>query len=177
MKKVTLACCFLGIALFLSFSCKGPEKKDSGNMPSDSLKTAVAKSLDDYVLLVKDGLADTAKTIEILKTYLDANPAVFGSAIAFAPTIQGTDTTRISLYTYRNDTGYDTKNFGKLYDYTKDPWYSVPVSQKKAVWSEPYFDAPGGNVQMITYSVPFLNAGGAVLGVITADLEIKQAKE
>lgn len=165
------------MAVIILSSCNGPEKKATDNMPSDSLKTAVAKSLDNYVLAIKDGVADTSKTMEIIRTYLDANPAVYGTAIAFEPVINGKDSLRYSLYSYRTATGYETKNFGQIYDYTKDAWYSAPVAQKKAIWTDPYFDAPGGNVQMITYSVPISKADGSIQGVITADLEIKAVKE
>ncbi|HRY33698.1 MAG TPA: cache domain-containing protein [Bacteroidales bacterium] len=175
MKFLNLTSVILVAFTMLLSCCNNPEKKAEKQMPSDSLKTVVAKSLDEYVL--RSGLTSIDSTMikDLILAYLDANPAVFGSCIAMVPVISGTDTLRQSLYLFRTAGGYEMKDFGQLYDYTKDQWFAGPASQKKALWSDPYFDAPGGNVDMITYTVPFFAADSSVLGVITADLEMKSS--
>jgi len=50
------------------------------------------------------------------------------------------------------------------YDYTEDEWFRVPVTQRRDHWSRPYFDEGGGDIWMVTYSVPF-NRHGALAGV------------
>ena len=57
------------------------------------------------------------------------------------------------------------------YDYSHQPWFTAPIVQRQAIWSEQYFDAGGGDVEMVTYSVPVVKDGKAI-GVLTADFEI-----
>ncbi|MCX6272722.1 MAG: cache domain-containing protein [Bacteroidetes bacterium] len=102
------------------------------------------------------------------------NKVVYGSAFALAPVIRGKDTFRCSPYLYRTPQGYSSKYLEKSYDYTKDDGYSKPVGLEKGVWSEPYFDKGGGDIWIITYSIPVYTPDGSLTGVITADLEIKK---
>lgn len=163
----------LGMAMLFIVSCTGNSKKIVDTMPSDSLKTAVATALDTYVSSLMTSMPDTAAIFPTLQSFLDANPAVYGSAFALEPVIQGSDTIRYAPYMYRTKDGFITKYLEKAYDYSKDDWYAVPVKTKNGFWSEPYFDAGGGEVQMITYSKPLIFNDSLVVGVITADLEIK----
>lgn len=41
------------------------------------------------------------------------------------------------------------------------------------MWSEPYFDAGGGDVEMMTFSVP-VTKEGRFMGILTADFELKE---
>lgn len=65
--------------------------------------------------------------------------------------------------------GYDPKQ--PLYDYFQQEWYTAPITAQGLVWSEPYFDAGGANVNMVTASIPVRYQGKRV-GVATADVEI-----
>ena len=45
------------------------------------------------------------------------------------------------------------------YDYLREddkewPWYVTPRKLGKPMWTEPYFDEGGGEVNMVTWSVP-----------------------
>ena len=173
MKNRTLIAGLFGMAILLIVACAGPEKKIANTMPSDSLKTAVATSLDAFVVSMMTSMPDTSAIFPLIQSYLDANPAVYGSAFALEPVIQGSDTIRYAPDMYRTKDGYITTYIEKAHDYSKDDWYSVPVNTKKGFWSEPYFDAGGGEAQMITYGVPLILNDSLIVGVITADLEIK----
>lgn len=165
---------FFTMAVFTAviFSCSGPEEKKVELNPSDSLKTVVAASLEAYASQLASA-EDTTMIFNLLQGYLNQNKAVYGSAFALVPVIKGKDTLRSSPYIYRSADGYIKKLLEKSYDYTKDAWYNQPLSQKKGCWSEPYFDEGGGEVQMITYSVPIFKTDTVLLGVFTADLQIK----
>ena len=54
------------------------------------------------------------------------------------------------------------------YDYANQPWFTTPVQTMAAVWSEPYFDAGGGEINMVTYAAPVVK-DGVIIGVLTAD--------
>lgn len=172
MKKITVSACLLALVLVLLASCNGKKKKTMELLPSDSLKTAVAASLEGFVASLTE-VPDTSGIFPLLQAYLEANPGIYGSAYALVPVILGKDTLRYAPYIYRTREGFITKYLEKSYDYSKDDWYSVPVKTKTGFWSEPYFDAGGGEVNMITYSVPILVQDTVLVGVVTADLEIK----
>jgi hypothetical protein len=40
----------------------------------------------------------------------------------------------------------------------------------KALWSALYFDAGGGEIWMVTYSVPVYDSESRLVGVVTSDL-------
>ncbi|NTV62681.1 MAG: HAMP domain-containing protein, partial [Oscillochloris sp.] len=65
--------------------------------------------------------------------------------------------------------GYDKSQ--PLYDYFKQEWYTAPLKAQGLVWSEPYYDAGGANVNMVTASIPAFSHG-TLAGVATADVEI-----
>jgi len=57
------------------------------------------------------------------------------------------------------------------YDFSGDEWFAVPRSTQRDHWSDPYFDDGGGDVWMVTYSVPFFDARQSFAGVVTLDVE------
>jgi sigma-B regulation protein RsbU (phosphoserine phosphatase) len=60
------------------------------------------------------------------------------------------------------------------YQYDAWDWYTQPRDLGRAVWTEPYFDEGGGNVLMVTYSVP-CHVGGRsneFLGIVTSDVSL-----
>lgn len=65
--------------------------------------------------------------------------------------------------------GYDPQI--ELYNYFEQEWYTTPVAQMNTTWSEPYFDAGGANVNMVTVSVPVMYQG-SLAGVATADVQL-----
>ena len=99
----------------------------------------------------------------------------YGTAMAFEPT---TITTIIPgkryycPYFHRRESQIVFDQLGNFtYNYFKWDWYTLPKKLGRSLWSEPYFDKGGGNVLMITYSVPFFRDGRFV-GVATADLSL-----
>lgn len=176
MKKRILMYSLLSIFSLYFLSCSNQESKKTEPMPSDSLKNAVAQSLNDYSAKLMTGVIDTAQLFNLIKAFLDENPAVYGSAVALAPVIRGTDTFRYAPYVYRSSKGYESVYLDKAYNYSEDQWYTEPVSKKKGCWSELYYDSGGGNAWMITYSIPVYNADSSLYGVITSDLEVKKEK-
>ena len=52
-------------------------------------------------------------------------------------------------------------------------WYTAPKISGRATWSEAYVDEGGGNVPMITYSVPLAHEG-VFAGVVTMDIQLGQ---
>lgn len=61
------------------------------------------------------------------------------------------------------------------YRYPTKAWYTEPRRQRRAVWSEPYYDEGGGDALMTTYSVPLFQSPvdpNEFSGVVTADITL-----
>ena len=50
---------------------------------------------------------------------------------------------------------------------------TAPLAAGAGVWTDPYFDAGGGEIWMITRSVPVRDAGG-VFAIVTTDLPVDE---
>ena len=134
------------------------------------LQTAVVTALDTLVAeLVAERPADAAAYTERLRAYLEAHPAFFGSAAALLDRA-GRVTT--SPYVYRTDDGYATRDLAiPSYNIEAQAWVTAPLAANAGVWTDPYFDAGGGEIWMITRSVPARDAEG-IFAIITTDLPV-----
>ena len=117
----------------------------------------------------EDRPADAAAYTERLQTYLEAHPSFFGSAAAILDSSGGVIA---SPYVYRTSDGYASTDLAALsYDIEAQDWFAAPLAENASVWTDPYFDAGGGEIWMITRSVPVRDAGG-IFAIITTDLAV-----
>lgn len=122
---------------------------------------------------------EEADLVGMLRSSLRRNEAVFGTTIAFEP-----NQFKPSAYYYAPYFSRQPNNtlvFADLgtpdYDYFIKEWYTLPKESQQTVLSSPYFDAGGGDIWMVTWSVPFFDEHGAFKGVATADIAFSQTQE
>ena len=133
-------------------------------------QAAVVAALDALAAdLLADRPADADAYTERLQAYLEAHPSFFGSAAAL---LDRSGTVISSPYVYRTADGYATKDLAApFYNIEAQDWLTAPLAANASVWTNPYFDAGGGEVWMITRSVPVRDAEG-VFVIITTDLVV-----
>jgi hypothetical protein len=107
-----------------------------------------------------------------LRAALEAERRIFGMAIAFEPRQFERVVENYALYVFRGQNTLEAKQLLPP-DYTplyrEWDWYrGVPAGGK---WSEPYVDEGGGDIPMVTFSVPFEREGQRA-GVVTVDLSL-----
>nr|WP_303681625.1 SpoIIE family protein phosphatase [Pelodictyon luteolum] len=138
------------------------------------------------VAKVTEGMArslDTAEysregLVSLIGSMLDANPSVYGSAIAFEPYAFNKQERLYAPYLFRDEGAVKAIRLDASYRYVPylyQDWYQIPVELQAPVWSEPYFDDGGGNATMATCSVPFYYSSGGkreVKGVVSADIRL-----
>lgn len=109
-----------------------------------------------------------------LTNHLQENPPILGSAFAFSPEILSS-----CPFVLRNINGFVSKDIAKEFCYTNTIWYDVPVKQRKAVWSVPYFDIgkAGEDMLLTTYSIPIFYDNSKLLGVLISDLLLANLEE
>jgi sigma-B regulation protein RsbU (phosphoserine phosphatase) len=121
-----------------------------------------------------EALATPADVETYLRRVVEANPEIYGSAIAFKPFGFKTDTRDYGPYWYRNGGKFEFVQLGTPeYNYPQWPWYRVPRDQGHAIWTEPFFDDGGGNVVMITRAVPFRRKD-QFWGIATIDMPVSK---
>lgn len=129
----------------------------------------VESALGVFARVLTEQLPVESELSESLYSYLEANPEFFGSALALI----GTDgKVTHSPYVYRSSSGFaETDLAVPEYGINDQAWFRAPVDTKAPVWTAPYFDAGGGDIWMVTRSVPLIRAG-VVVGVVTTDLPV-----
>ncbi len=162
--RSTIALPLLLLALLAAQSCR------SRAPTQEALQTAVVAALDTLVAeLVAERPADPAAYTQRLRAYLEAHPAFYGSAVALLDEA-GTVTT--SPYLYRTADAYDTLDLATPpYNIEAQDWFTVPLAVNASIWTAPYFDAGGGEIWMITRSVPARDDEG-VFAIVTTDLPV-----
>ena len=77
-----------------------------------------------------------------------------------------------SPYVYRSGEGFAELDLATPdYRIDEQEWLAEPRDSKAAIWTDPYFDAGGGEIWMVTRSVPLIRDGAVVL-VATTDLPV-----
>ena len=139
------------------------------------LKPAVVEALDALAEeLVSDRPADADAYADRLRVYLEAHPAFFGSGIAL---LDASGEVISTPYVYRTGDDYSVTDLHvPSYRVEDQDWFTGPMEADAAVWTEPYFDAGGGDIWMITRSVPLRDAG-QVFAVVTTDLAVDDPNE
>ena len=135
-------------------------------------RAAVETALDTLAAdLRQNRPPDIAAYRERLQSYLDANPEFFGSAAAL---LDPSGRVVASPYVYRTPEGYASTDLAAPgYQIEAQDWFTAPIAANAAVWTEPYFDAGGGEVWMITRAVPLTDANG-LFAIITTDLTVDE---
>ncbi len=111
---------------------------------------------------------------DLLRSNVNQNPLIYGSAIAFKPFAFNRDKELFSPYVYRSESGLNAIDIGaESYNYTDGQWewYTRTINEEQAIWTEPYFDIGAGNILMDTFSVPFYK-DGKLWGVATIDIPL-----
>jgi sigma-B regulation protein RsbU (phosphoserine phosphatase) len=117
----------------------------------------------------------------LLDGLVQADDRIYGSTIAFEPHAFAPRVAGFAPYLHRDGPSLRRVDLARAeYAYRKQDWYRLARDSGRPRWSEPYFDRGGGEVWMITYSVPFRRRGataGSVSGIVTADLTLAWVRE
>jgi hypothetical protein len=150
----------VALTAFADILLDSPCSPGLGNITSLSKAAAANSSVCDCLF----------PTIE---SYLEANRALYGSTVTLLG--EGDGKAVCSPYVYHLSDGSAWERTDSLMDASyridEQQWLREAVDTQTAVWSDPYFDEGGGNIEMETYSVPLIVDGG-VVGVATTDLPI-----
>ena len=153
------------LALATTFACT------TSPPTQEALKAEVVSALDTLAAeLAASRPTDVAAYVERLRAYLDAHPAFYGSGAAL---LDQDGSVTASPYVYRTADGYATVDLAvPSYNIESQEWFTAPLAANAGVWTAPYFDAGGGEIWMITRSVPVRDAEG-VFALVGTDLPVE----
>ena len=137
----------------------------------EELQAEVVSALDNLAAeLATERPIDGAGYTERLRAYLDAHPAFYGSAAAL---LDDDGKVTVSPYVYRTSDGYVSLDLAvPSYNIDSQEWITAPLAANAGVWTDPYFDAGGGEIWMVTRSVPVRDAEG-IFAIVTTDLPVE----
>lgn len=165
MMKVTLRMAAVLLVVGSAIVGCGDDDEDS---PAD-LRGLVEVKLAAFADELVEDRPPAAELGARIRAYLEDNPEFFGSTVAL---IGEDGKVSTSPYVYRLNGGLAEVELAyPEYDIDHQDWLVRPRDGKQPVWSEPYFDDGGGNIWMVTRSVPLLE-NGEVYAVATTDLPI-----
>ena len=143
------------------------------NERTDNVLSSVEVAITNTIPEIEENLGNPDKMYIITERILRQNPNIVGSAIAFEPYYFPEKGLYFSPYSYRKDSNILTKQLGtKDYEYHYMDWYLIPKLLAKSYWGDPYYDAGGGEMPLITYSLPLFNNDGNIYAVVTADISL-----
>ncbi len=138
---------------------------------SDSEEEGVEKALDAFARDLNARPIVPAELPARIRAYLSSNPSFFGSTVTLLDASLKATT---SPYVFKKGVGYADSNLidDKTYGIDSQPWLVPARDSKTSTWTEPYFDAGGGDIWMKTRTVPLLR-DGLVYALVTTDLPTK----
>ena len=134
----------------------------------------VEVTLDNMSWVVSRDLEKADWMFEITEMLVKKNSVINGSAIAFVPDYYPEKGRWFEPSTVRMaDGSIENLQVGSAnHDYTKSEFYTVPMATDSCIWSEPYMDIDGSQVEVTTYSVPVHDDDGRKVAVVIADISL-----
>ena len=177
---------YLGTLLYAHFLSRDmivrSAEKEAVNVTRAAINDVqeVLRSVEESAELLSHVLGKLALTEreleQIVRGFVFGNDKIYGSAAAYLPGAFRDSMERFSPYYHR---GGEAIVFADLaddsYRYWESDSFTAAVESGEPSWSEPYLDEGGGNVRMVTYSVPFFREAGdtpELIGVVTADVAL-----
>ena len=149
------------------------QKTDRSNEKINGILSSVETAVANNQLEIDENINAPDKMFDITEHILQQNPNIVGSAVAFRPNFYPQKGRQFAPYAYRQDSLILTKQLGSAsYDYHHMDWYEGPMKEGKGYWSNPYLDEGGGEIPMITYSIPLNDRKEKKCGVLTADIAL-----
>lgn len=149
------------------------QKTDRSNEKINGILSSVETAVANNQLEIDENINAPDKMFDITEHILQQTPNIVGSAVAFRPNFYPQKGRQFAPYAYRQDSLILTKQLGSAsYDYHHMDWYEGPMKEGKGYWSNPYLDEGGGEIPMITYSIPLNDRKEKKCGVLTADIAL-----
>ncbi|MBO6096140.1 MAG: SpoIIE family protein phosphatase, partial [Bacteroidales bacterium] len=111
--------------------------------------------------------------VRVTQRIITDNPVVKGSTVALVPGYDKKHPLFSPYTTIRPDGTLESLSLAtEEYDYPSQEWFTKPIELDRGYWSEPYYDEGGGDILMVTFSLPIKDVKGRTAAVLTADISL-----
>lgn len=162
----------LGALVIGSFFLLIPSCKEEDILPPPpTAEQRIETALDAFVADLVTTPPTSVDISDRVKTYLGLQPvSFFGATVTL---LDSTSKATYSPYWYRLNDTLAYKNLADTaYHIDEQSWLRRPIDEQRSVWTDPYFDAGGGEIWMKTRSVPVV-VNGKIVAVATTDLALE----
>ncbi len=154
------------LIVLLSFmSCQ-----DNDALTKEDPMVTIEEQLGQFVQSLVNDPPDSTTISHRVKQYLAGQPQnFFGSTVAL---LDSGGRATYSPYWYRSsDSLAEIDLSDTSYHIDDQEWLRKPIDSRKAIWTDIYFDAGGGEIWMRTHSIPVI-VNNEIIAVATTDLEV-----
>ena len=117
---------------------------------------------------------DKEVLFSLLERLVRDNEEIYGATVALEPGAFGYSKDYTAPYVYRSWNQLVRDDRGKhATPYFVQDWYAIPQLMQRPVWIEPYRAEGRGDVLMVTYASPMIDAQGNFLGVVSCDISLE----
>lgn len=133
-------------------------------------------AVNNQVHEVEEHMDNLDELSKVLKRFVELNPQIYGSAVAFEPYYFKQHGKWMELYAMIDSTGnVQVKQIGgEGHDYFQAQWYQETKKSPRGYWSDAYYDDAGGKQAFVTFSVPLHDKDGHMVAVFDADLSLEE---
>lgn len=145
----------------------------------DNVLTTVELVSANKVSEIAENLDNRDKLNDVLAGIVRNNDHVLGCGIGFEPDYYSRQGRWYEPYAVRDSVGgVELLSIGgETHDYFQADWYRGGKSAQDGYWTDPYLDADGGKMPLLTYSVPVHDKrSGDVVGVFGIDVSLDWLK-
>lgn len=107
--------------------------------------------------------------LPLLESILSAHDEVNGLFVALPP---GKEDDYSRTFVYKDGRGLHRKKLADDFDVYSKSWYSLPVSRRAPIWTDPYFGYGGSERSVISYGVPVYDLEDRLSAVVVCDLSL-----
>lgn len=181
----------LTIALFIMFQYSRKAMKEEALHKASQTLEATVLHIDNILLNVEQAsgniyfhalnhLDSPDEMFVFSRRLVESSPYIQGCAIAFEPSFYKDRGKYFMAYVHHSETEgltatnspiIQSETFGNL-PYTEQRWYTVPVESKHPCWINPTHDNEPADDNIITFSIPFYNKEGKIIGVLGVDVSL-----
>src|SRR5262245_28287902 len=169
-------CALLILTVWVSYYTSGTMVESQTNAEAMKQVRSLARSLDDFVTRMGDlpngvaahqqdkGSEPTRGMVAYLATVLNQQPLEEAHSVYIAYEQKGWREKDAMIRVDRQSWPNATSTNYDFHD-PKREWYSGPKSTGEAYISEPFFDAAGSKINLVSVSKPVYDERGALIGV------------
>jgi len=142
----------------------------------DNVLGGVEKVAAFFARDLSDRAPNSAAMTKQMEGLVQANPEIYGVAVAFEPRAFDGRSRFYAPYIHRGPEGMQRIFIGGAeYDYFTKDWYQISRELDRSLWSEPYVHEGAGGALVSTFSVPFYRAGPGgrrLAGIVRVDVSL-----